>query len=46
MTPLSSEPAVVVVEPADGSADVEGTSDRVELVWSSRNTGTIRNDSS
>jgi hypothetical protein len=29
MTPLSSEPAVVVIEPADHRTDVEGTIDRV-----------------
>lgn len=41
VTPLSSEPAVVVVEPADHGADVEGTVHRVELVGSSRDTGAI-----
>ena len=42
VTPLCGEPAVVKVEPSDHGADVEGTQHRVDLVWCSRNTGSIR----
>lgn len=45
VTPLSSEPAVVVVEPADHGADIESTIDGVQLVRSTRHTGTVGNSS-
>lgn len=44
MAPLGSEPAIIVVEPADGSANVEGTTDGVELIGSTGNLGTVGDD--
>lgn len=44
VTPLSSEPAVVVVQPADGGADVEGAADGVELVGCTGDLGTVGDD--
>lgn len=42
MTPLSGQPAVIVVQPADHGANVESAIDRVELVGGSRHTSSIR----
>lgn len=44
MTPLGGEPAVVVVQPPDCGADVEGSADGVELVGSSGNFGAVGDD--
>lgn len=44
VTPFGGQPAVVVVEPADHGTDVEGTVDGVQLVGSTRHTGTIGDD--
>jgi hypothetical protein len=41
VTPLSSEPAVVEVEPSDHGANVEGSVDGVHLVVCTRHLGTI-----
>lgn len=41
VTPLGREPAVVVVEPADHGTNVESAIDGVQLVRSTRNTGTV-----
>ena len=42
MTPLSSKEAIIVVEPTDGSSDVEGSTDGVELIVGSRDAGAVR----
>lgn len=44
MAPFCGEPAVVVVEPSDSSADVEGTPNGVELVRGSGDFGAVGND--
>ena len=44
MTPLGSEPAVIVVKPANDGADVEGSADRVELVGGTGDLGAIGDD--
>ena len=44
VTPLSSEPAVIVVQPTDSSTNVEGTTDRVEGVWCTRDLASVRDD--
>lgn len=41
VTPLGSEPTVVVVEPADHGTNVESTIDGVQLVGSTGDTGTV-----
>ena len=46
MTPLSSEPAVIVVEPSDHGTNVEGAIHRVELEGCARDLGAIGNNSS
>ena len=46
MTPLSSQPAVVEVQPSDHGSDVESTVDRVEDVRRARHTGAIRDNGS
>jgi hypothetical protein len=45
VTPLGGKPAVIVVKPPDHGTNVEGTIDRVQLVGSTRDTGTVRNNS-
>src|SRR5262245_49322968 len=42
MSPLSGEPGVVEIEPANHAADVPGSLHRIELELCSRNPGTIR----
>jgi hypothetical protein len=44
MTPLSGQPAVVEVEPADHGTDVEGGIDGIQLEGSARDLGTVGND--
>lgn len=44
MSPLSSEPAVVVVEPSDHSTNVEGTVHGVELIGCAGNLGAVGHD--
>lgn len=44
MTPLSGQPAVVVIEPSDHGTNVEGGIDWVQLEWSSRDLGTVGDD--
>lgn len=44
MTPFSSKPAVVVVEPADHGTNVESSVDGVELEICSRDLGAIGDD--
>ena len=44
VTPLSSKPAVVEIEPADHGTNVEGAVDRVEHKGGSGNLGTIGHD--
>jgi hypothetical protein len=44
VTPLSSEPAVVEVEPSDHSTDVEGGVDGIKLEGSSRDLGAVRDN--
>lgn len=44
MSPLSSQPAVVEVEPSDHSTNVEGSVDGVELEGSSRDLGAVGDD--
>lgn len=44
VAPLCGEPAVVIVKPSNGSADVEGASDGVELVGGSGDLGPVGND--
>jgi hypothetical protein len=44
MTPLSSEPAVVEVEPSDHSTNVESCVDGVKLEGSTRDLGTVRDN--
>jgi hypothetical protein len=44
MTPLSSEPAVVEVEPSDHSTNVESGVDGVKLEGSTRDLGTVRDN--
>jgi hypothetical protein len=39
VTPFSSKPAIIEVEPSDDSSDVESTPDRIKLVVSSGNLG-------
>lgn len=46
MTPLSGKPAVVVVQPADHGANIEGAVYRVEYVWGTRYPRAIRNSRS
>lgn len=46
MTPLSSQPAVVEVEPSDHGTNVEGTVDGVQDEGSSRNLGAVGDDGS
>jgi hypothetical protein len=46
VAPFSSKETVVKVKPTNDSANVERASDRVELVVSSGNLGTVRNNSS
>ena len=41
MTPLGGQPAVIVVQPADHGTNVESTVDRVQLVGSTKHTGSI-----
>lgn len=41
MAPLGGEPAVVVVEPADHGANVEGSIDGVELVGGTGDLGAV-----
>lgn len=41
VTPFGSEPAVIVVEPADHGTDIESAIDRVELVGGTGHTGAI-----
>jgi hypothetical protein len=45
VTPLSSEPAVVEVEPSDHSTNVESGVDGVKLEGSTRDLGTVRDNS-
>jgi hypothetical protein len=45
VTPLSSEPAVIKVEPSDHGTNVERSVDRVELVRSTGDLGTVGDDS-
>ena len=45
MAPFGGEPAVVEVQPADHSADVEGAEHGVDDVRGTRDTGAIRNGS-
>ncbi len=45
MSPLRSQPAVVVVKPPDHGANVEGAVDWVEDVGCARHSGTVWNDS-
>jgi len=44
VTPLSSEPAVVEVEPSDHSTNVESCVDGVKLEGSTRDLGTVRDN--
>lgn len=44
VTPLSGQPAVVVVQPSDHGTDVEGGIDWVKLEWSSRDLGAVGDD--
>ena len=44
MAPLGGEPGVVVVEPADEGADVEGCLDGVELVGGAGDAGAVGDD--
>jgi hypothetical protein len=46
VAPLSGEPAVVVVEPANHGTDVECAVNRVQLVGSTRHTGTVGDNGS
>lgn len=45
VTPFSSQPAVVVIQPADHGTDVEGAVDRVQLVGGTGDLGAIGNRS-
>ena len=45
VTPLRCQPAVIVVKPPNSSANVESAIDRVEYVRSSRDAGTVWDDS-
>lgn len=45
MSPLCSQPAVVVVKPPNHGANIEGAVDGVEDVWCARHSGTVRDDS-
>jgi hypothetical protein len=44
VTPLSSEPAVIVIEPTDHGTDVEGAIDGVQLVGGTGDAGSVRDD--
>lgn len=46
MTPLSGQPAVIVIQPADDGTNVESTTDRVELVWGTWDLGSVWHNSS
>lgn len=46
MAPFSSQPAVIVVEPADHGADIEGAIDGVELEGGAEDAGAIGDDGS
>jgi hypothetical protein len=41
MAPFCSKPTIVVVQPANCGADIEGSTDRVELVVRSRNSSSV-----
>lgn len=41
MSPLGGEPAIVEIEPSDDGSDVEGTSDRVDLVVGTGDLGSV-----
>lgn len=41
MTPFGRKPAVIVIEPSDHGTDVESSIDRIELIRSSGNFGTV-----
>lgn len=41
MAPLSSQPAVIVVQPADHGTNVEGAIDGIQLVGSTEHTGSV-----
>lgn len=44
VTPLGGKPAVIVVKPPDHGTNVEGTIDRVQLIGSTRDTSTVRDN--
>ena len=46
VTPLSGQPAVIVIEPSDHSTDVESSIDRIKLERGSRDLGAVWNDGS
>lgn len=45
MPPFCRQPAVIIVEPPDHSANVEGTINRVEDIWCSGHSSAIGNHS-
>lgn len=45
MAPFSSQPAVIVVQPSNHCSNVEGAIDGIENIGSTRNSGTMWNDS-
>ena len=46
MTPLSSEPAIIVIEPSDHGTDIESAINRVELEGGAGNFRSVWNHSS
>ena len=44
VTPFSSEPAVIVIEPSDSSTNIEGSANWVKLIWGTWYLGTVGDD--